>query len=356
MKRFITIGAASSRRVDFWGKALAKVDHQIIPYDQVLSGLPPIEDQTSLRITSPGEDFELFKYILELGNHPDIHSLQDLRGVINPNQNWYIGYSKLLLKINQWLKSIPELKAMNNPESILLSFHKMKCQKLLAQHLSVPEIFIEHLTSYNELIAYLEQQMIHEVFIKPYHGSSSSGVMALRQAKGKQIMYTTIQLTEKGLFNSLKLRKYNKIEDIAQIINAMVPAGLMVEQWIKKKRHRLKSFDFRVVVIGGEASFCVPRMSSHFITNLHLGNEKGDIEEFEIVLGKAKIEEIKSIAIKAVNSIGGLFYAGVDVAITDNLTPYVIEVNAFGDMLLGVHYNGSSTYECELKKWLELNS
>ena len=93
-------------------------------------------------------------------------------------------------------------------------------------------------------------------------------------------------------------------------------------------------------------------MSNHFITNLHLGNEKGSIEELEIAWGEAVIVAAKALAVEAVRIIGGLFYAGVDVAISNRNIPYVLEVNAFGDMLLNIYQNGLTTYEYELSEWL----
>ena len=126
----------------------------------------------------------------------------------------------------------------------------------------------------------------------------------------------------------------------------------MAEEWIPKKRFQGKSVDFRILVINGKPIFVVPRLSKHFITNLHLGNEKGDFKTIENEWGKPLLEEVKAIAVKAVEAIGGLFYAGVDVAISKMGLPYVLEVNAFGDLLLNIHKEELNTYEYELSKWL----
>ncbi|MCI5055209.1 MAG: hypothetical protein MRY83_03820, partial [Flavobacteriales bacterium] len=140
--------------------------------------------------------------------------------------------------------------------------------------------------------------------------------------------------------------------EIRDIINAMVPAGLMAEEWIRKKMFNNKSVDLRILIINKQASLVVPRISHHIITNLHLGNEKGNIEDLRNSWGDEVIDTAKREAIKAVEEIGGLFYAGVDVAIDPRGMPVILEVNAFGDMLLGIENNGLNSYDLELQEWL----
>ena len=242
---------------------------------------------------------------------------------------------------------------MNSPAAIQLVFHKLNTQQLLtAKGIRTPRIFIEKVSDYDTLITELEERKINQVFIKPYHGSSASGVMAFRQSKGRQVLYTTISLQTNGqLYNHLQLQRYTSITDIKSIVNTMIPTRLLAEEWIRKKRFQEKSVDFRILVIHGKAIFVVPRMSEHFITNLHLGNEKGNILAVEKEWGKSLIEAAKSLAVQAVEKINNLFYAGVDVAISNNGKPYVLEINAFGDMLLNIYRNNKNAYEYELEEW-----
>lgn len=358
-KQFLTIGAANSRRVQFWEKALAQ--KEIVPnllnYQQVINGaFSKITVPTTLRITSTGENFDLWKSLLTLGGCPYSAELSFEKGRIYPNPYWYQGWCKILQNITYFININPYLKPINTPASIQLAFHKLKCQQLLnKQGIRTPKIILPTVLSYDKLIEKLQKEKIHQVFIKPYHGSSASGVMAFRQTNGKQILYTTIQLKDGKLYNHLHLQKYNSLADIKAIIAAMIPSGLMVEEWIRKKTFQEKSVDFRILVINGKADFVVPRMSKHFITNLHLGNEKGNIEAVEKIWGTPVIENAKKLAIEAVKTIGGLFYAGVDIAISNKGIPYVLEVNAFGDMLLNIYKAGLTTYEYELQEWLNLS-
>ncbi len=354
--QFLTIGATTSRRVQFWENALQQKEltHNLLNYQQVINhDFPKITSPTALRITSTGENFDLWKSILTLGGCAYSAKLNFEKGRIYPNPFWYNGWCKILQRINDFIEEHPLLKPLNTPAAIQLAFHKLKCQQLLnKQGIRTPKIILPSVTSYDALIETLQKENIHQVFIKPYHGSSASGVMAFRQVKGKQLLYTSIQLKDGQLYNHLRLQKYNSLAEIKTIIKAMIPSGLLVEEWIRKKTFLEKSVDFRILVINGKAVFVVPRMSNHFITNLHLGNEKGKIEAVEKIWGTSLIENAKKLAIAATNTIGGLFYAGVDIAISNKGVPYVLEVNAFGDMLLNIYKDGLTTYEYELQEWL----
>ncbi len=352
---YLTIGHTHSRRVAFWQDVLAAKGfrHQLISFQQIVGEKwPDISGTATLRITSPGEDFETYRLLLSLGGCPQAEGLSFEKGRIQFAQYWYKGWCILLDKIDNFLKRHPHIKVMNSPQAIRLAFHKATCQQWLAQQqIPTPQIFLPQLKNYEQLIDTLEQQKLHQVFIKPWHGSSASGVMAFRKSGNRQMLYTTIHLVQENgvrLYNHLQLQKYNDPQDIKTIIDEMIPHGLLVEQWIRKKTFRRKSVDLRIVVIRDTAVFVVPRMSPHFITNLHLGNEKGKIEALEVAWGSACIASAKKVAVQAVAAIPGLFYAGVDVAIDDyNEKPYVLEVNAFGDLLLNIHYKNKTTYEWE---------
>ena len=355
--QYLTIGYHGSRRVRFWEEVVIANggEHQLLTFQQIANdGFPTIQQATTLRITSPGEDFETYKLLLSLGGYDEADSLELDRGRIRFSRYWYKGWCVVLGKISAWLRQNSDMKAINSPGTIQLAFNKVQCQRHIAYEVDTPRIFLNELENYEQFIQLFDALKLHQAFIKPWHGSSASGVMAFRKSGDKQILYTTIHLVQNEgikLYNHLKLQKYTKPKTIKTIINEMAQHGLMMEQWIRKKTFRHKSVDFRIVVIGGEAVFTVPRLSPHFITNLHLGNEKGKIETIEARWGTACIEAAKQLAVEAVAAISGLFYAGVDVAIDTNEQPYVLEVNAFGDMLLDITHKGKTTYEWEFELW-----
>ena len=352
---FLSIGPSGSRRVKFWGDTLSekKYAHQVLNYQQVINNdFPAITKPTVLRITSPGENFDLKKEFLVLGGYPEAKDFVFKKGLIYPNTCWYQGWQLVLEKVKHFVAQNPLIETMNTPETIQLAFHKLKCQQhLIEQNIQTPKIILEQVIDYESLVQLLIQKNIHQVFIKPYHSSSASGIMAFRQAAGKQVLYTTIDLKKDGLYNNLKIQRYTDVSQIKKIINNMQPSGLHVEEWIRKKTFQQKSVDFRILVINNKAVFVVPRMSQHFITNLHLGNEKGNILSIEKTWGQTIIEQAKTLAVDATKAMKGLFYAGVDVAIAAKGQAYVLEVNAFGDLLLNIEKGNLNTYQYELKEW-----
>ncbi|MCI5058716.1 MAG: hypothetical protein MRY83_21570, partial [Flavobacteriales bacterium] len=191
---FTTIGAKNSRRVKFWEEALAKKEqkHTFINYDDVLAQKPlELNGSLSVRITSPGEDFELYKKILALGDFPNAENLVLDKGLILPNSNWHVGWKKLLNTIET--RCDESVRIMNAPTSIALAFDKLQSQKLLQlRKVKTPKIYLESVQSYDHLMDFLKSEKIHQIFIKPYHGSSASGIMALRISSQKQMLYTTI--------------------------------------------------------------------------------------------------------------------------------------------------------------------
>jgi len=73
------------------------------------------------------------------------------------------------------------------------------------------------------------------VFVKPAHGSSASGVLALQVGRGRVMATTSVQLSDDGtLYNSLRVRRYDDERSVAAIVDRLAPDGLHVEQWFPK--------------------------------------------------------------------------------------------------------------------------
>ncbi|HSH03318.1 MAG TPA: hypothetical protein VLL52_12425, partial [Anaerolineae bacterium] len=105
------------------------------------------------------------------------------------------------------------------------------------------------------------------------------------------------------------------------------------------------SSDVRLVVMGGRVRQGVVRMSDSPMTNLHLLNERGDLGEWIEGVGEERWEMVRGAAERAVGCWPGAFYAGVDLALTeDKKRVFVLEVNAFGDLLPRVMWAGEDTY------------
>jgi hypothetical protein len=77
------------------------------------------------------------------------------------------------------------------------------------------------------------------------------------------------------LYNSLKIRRYQKREDIRAIIDWLCREGAHVEHWLPKAYYKGYVYDLRVVVIAGRARHRVVRLSKTPMTNrLGAGGQK----------------------------------------------------------------------------------
>ena len=102
--------------------------------------------------------------------------------------------------------------------------------------------------------------------------------------------------------------------------------------------------------INGEAQHTVVRLGKSPMTNLHLGNERGDIKEFLDKVSDSNWEKMKRTCEQAASLFPNSLYCGVDLMILPDWEQHaVLEINAFGGLLPGITHRGLDTYESELK-------
>lgn len=337
----------------------------VIPYIDILTGqrLPEIPAGSIVKIDSPGENEAVRALLIERGltDKPvpaDLHVYD--HGIIRYMRPWYTGFHHLLKEIDGLL-SAPGIIRMNTSEDISLMFDKAACQHYLQQHhIPVPRI-LPAVSDYPALLNAMEQAKISRVFIKPAHASSASGVIAFRKSghRVQAVSSAELRRTPTGikLYNSLKVRTYSNETDIADLINTVMAEGVQVEEWLPKATLEDRYFDVRVLVIGGRARHTVLRTSQQVITNLHLGNKRGDMQAFLDRYGEQRLAAVKQLAEQTAACFPDTFYMGIDILLTTNsLHPYVLEVNAFGDLLPNLMDEGETCYEAELSAILQRQS
>jgi hypothetical protein len=195
------------------------------------------------------------------------------------------------------------------------------------------------------------------VFVKPAHGSSASGVIAYQTSRGRHLATTTIELAREHddlrLYNSRRLREYRDQDQIATLIDAVCRQRAHVEQWLPKASVAERVFDLRVMVIAGRARHVVVRTSRGPMTNLHLLNQRGVWAEVLERMGDAAWSEARRTCEHALECFPASLHAGIDLLIgADYRRHAVLEVNAFGDLLPGVLYDGMDTYTAEIRTFL----
>jgi len=375
-RTIVIIGNPENRRVELFKAALAafKSCHvTVAAYVDLLAGRISLGDAVGpgswVRIESPGENFEVEKGILALGadeaagegapylTAETARSLAPNRGLILYPRQWYLGYRALLSEIARQLEACPPHHLLNAPTDIVTMFDKRLCHaRCVSAGIPVPAS-LGPVWSYDELIQRMDERGLCRVFVKLAHSSSASGVVAFYRSGSRQRAVTSAELVrdERGtlLYNSLKVRCYTKPNDIAELVDLLCPHHVHVEQWLQKASVEGGTFDLRVVVIGGVARHFVVRQSRTPMTNLHLGNRRGDPDEFLERIGPRNWGEVRRTCARAAGLFPGSLHAGVDVLFTPGFRRHaVLEVNAFGDLLPGVLCEGQDTYAAEIAAML----
>ena len=202
------------------------------------------------------------------------------------------------------------------------------------------------------------------MFVKPPHGSSASGVVALafggtrgdRDGGVRRVSaYTSAVLDGDRLYNELRVRHYTDERSVAAIIDRLAAdslpgaGGLHVERWLPKASHEGLVFDLRVLVVAGRVSHVVVRTGRSPMTNLHLGNARGDLPGVRAAAGEERWAAAMRTCEAAAACFPGSLHVGVDLMFgRDYGTHAVAEVNAFGDLLPGLLVDGRDTYAAEI--------
>lgn len=357
--QFWILGNPENRRVTLFTAAVRKAGFAaplVIPYTSFIADpvFPPHSksERVCLRIESPGENAEVREALIYRGMNiagpvHEIHELVNDIGRIGFAKAWYAGFVQVLNQARTCLAQ-PGISCMNHPDDIAVLFDKVKCHERM-HNVPVPAL-LPAVNTYEELREAMRTAGMNRVFVKPVHGSSASGVVALRVQNNNVAAISSAEFVRPGcVYNRLRMQVYRDEKTVAALLDTILGGYAVAEQWIPKASISGRSFDFRVLVIAGKATHLVVRTSKSVITNLHLGNRRGNIPQVIAHIGTNVFEKIKSTAEQAAAAFPQSLYIAVDVLLAnDKRTVCVIETNAFGDLLPGIEHEGRSTYEAEI--------
>ena len=376
----LILGNPENRRVAMFQEALERLGQppaRTMSYLELLRGERDLAEELSrgaggdtvLRLESPGENFEVERELLRLGAtapgyggprlEPEaIERLSHDRGLILYPGQRFAGYRVLLEQIAAAIEATGA-RVMQPPGAVIDMFDKAAAyERLVEAGVPCPER-LGPAGGYEEMRARMEEAGCRRAFFKLRYGSSASGVVAYRVEGDREMAITSAALVAgpggaPRLYNSLRIRRYAHRQAIAAVIDELGAHSAVLERWEPKAKIGQESFDFRVVAIAGRARHRVARMSRVPMTNLHLGNRRGQEEDVRGLVGEERWEEIGQRAARALEAFDGALYAGVDVMVDAALErTLVLEVNAFGDLLPGLLHEGQDTYEAELRALLE---
>ncbi|MBX3148833.1 STM4014 family protein [Candidatus Obscuribacterales bacterium] len=378
MRRLVWIGT-EGRRLELFRNTLEQSEYGqsfegiiVVPFRGLIRGAieltDVIERDDVVRIESPGKDFELERDLLRLGisskksdfdfpgalSHDDIDALTFERGLILSQPQWYRGWCRLLNLIDEKLKTCAPHIVMNSSAEIETLFDKTKCLELfrLAEIRTAKLLGPVH--GFNDLVEIMDRNECNRVFVKPAHSSSASGIVAFERSQNRQLASTTVEVVSTGgktsIYNTRRVRRIYDIQEIRTLIDRLGEHNLFAEKWYPKAGLNGKTFDLRVVTIGGECRHVVVRESLTPFTNLHLLNGRGQLQSVRKAMGEILWNDVMDSCRRVAGVFPNCLYLGIDVLVSSDMRSHVVaEANAFGDLLPGILCDGLSTYEWELK-------
>lgn len=240
-------------------------------------------------------------------------------------------------RYGEWLRRLSRLPGgnfLNHPLDIEEVLDKRRCKERLAREgVSVTKMYGESFSCGEELLAFMRDRRIGQVFVKPVTGAGAAGVSALRFSPktGRIVLYTCGILEGGEIFNTKRMFRLEGKEGAA-FLDSLLSLDCAVERWYGKAVFGEYSYDLRVIVQGGRIDYILPRLSKGPITNLHLNNHS--MEFGDLRLDKGTMEGIRELCFKAAACYPGLKSIGMDVLLEKrSLRPRIIEMNAQGDLL-----------------------
>ncbi len=363
----LVIAPLESRRVRALQNSLLERNlppARVLSWLEVMRGVPleqHIFPHTILKLDSPSEDWATDNALLELGYtlpEPEKHggyarvnaqNLEYQLGAILASRQWYLGFQHVLENVKGQLEGLGR-SAMNHPDDIATMFDKRATHAWLeAAGIAVPHA-LPPIHSFDELFEQMQAAQWSRVFVKLAHGSGAAGVIALETHQGKWQATSTVEMLGNGvLYNTKRLWKYRSLEQIVPLVDAVCQQRVHVEKWLPKASFEDRIFDLRVVVIAGQAKHVVVRASRGTITNLHLGNERGNWQGVREKLADVWLE-IEKTCQHTMTTFPQSLYAGLDVLVHSNWKHHaILEVNAFGDYHRNILVDGLDTYQTQLE-------
>lgn len=239
---------------------------------------------------------------------------------------------------------------LNHPRDIAEVLDKRKCKKWLAKNgIAVTKMYDDTFSRREDLLDFMRENRIHQVFLKPVRGSGAAGVAALRfsPAGGKTALYTCGALDGDELVNTKRLYRLEG-RDAAVFLDRLLAMDCAVEKWYPKDTFQGYCYDLRIVVQDGRIDYMLPRLSKGPITNLHLNNHSMEIGQMG--LGRTQMDDISNLCLGAAGCYPGLKSIGMDVLLErGSRKPYLIEMNAQGDLLHRDIYGENRIYRHQVE-------
>lgn len=299
------------------------------------------------KIEPPGDDPLVHHALMQRGalalGMPAPAALQP--GELAGCRPWFEGFclamQALTTQLHTLLPQHASTEVVNAPSDIIAMTDKFACQQRLQAHGIATPPLLGTVGSHEELLHLVQLHGLDRVFLKARYGSSAAGVVAYRRNRRGQQQATTTARLVRGthgtrLFNHKRVSRYERPEDIREVIDRIAADGAYAEGWIAKPRCGDGHFDLRVLALRGVAAQRVARVSRQTMTNLHLDAQREDPQR---LLSADALLEIEQTVARAATAFAHSQVIGFDI-VPHRHGPQVLEANAFGDLLPGLLWRG----------------
>ncbi len=373
MTRFALLAHPGSRRALGFAAACRGAGHgepRVVSWQAVLgAGFDPAAAFAGcgvLRIETPADDPAAERRLLARGAaacraegtypclpEPECDELPDDDGRLRYQRQWYLGWRGVLEELGSACGRL-RIGLMSSPGEIATLFDKQATRAVLLENgVPVPPA-AGICAGFDDLVSKMADNGWRRVFLKPCHGSSAAGVMAIaRGPRGDwQATSSAVLAAASGIRNLKKPQGVRDEARLRELVDAVCRERALLERWFPKATLGGRAFDLRVLVIRGEAAHVVVRTSRTPITNLHLANSRGDLEAVKTALGPLLWRRALDTAEAAAACFPGCHHAGVDLMVgAARRACAIAEVNAFGDLLHRDRWQGMDPWQAELARW-----
>lgn len=369
----VVVGNPGCRRVGFWKAAAARLGWRFgfVSYHSVFDGWhESLAPGTVVRVETPGRDWGTFQRLLNHGIEPALQDnyavldsaatarLEYDRGRLVKPRQAHLGFIRLLSELQRQLES-QRVQLMHSAEEIAVCFDKPVCQARLEQNgVPTPRSFGSP-RCYDEL-----QNTVREhkrVMVKLAHGSGGAGCVAIHHSGGRTRGITTVAQVPSPegirLYHSKHPIPLESEVEVARLVDRLCEERVQAEAWLPKAQLDGRNIDLRIVTIGGEARHTAVRCSDSVFTNLSMGNARESWTAVAAKMGANAWESVRDTCAAAAAAFPRSFTLGLDVLIRPDWKRFqVLEVNAFGDLLVQERDRDEDTYTATLNAWQRVTS
>jgi hypothetical protein len=358
MPRYVLIANPGTPRCETYRRELlgywaarGGADLEVVPWADVvrrggdLDALAAFDRPAVVRLESPGKDAHVARLLLAAAADGDPAepprdwpALPVRKGLLARPGLLYRGFCRVLDGLRRSLDARPHLARTACPAAVAHMFDKnASLATLAAADVPVPDWLPPDRFPAGEVAFHyaIRDTGWPVVYTKLNSGSSAVGIVVGYYQSGEAGWgLTTLATADGEFYNTRRLRRVQDV-GLVHCLGFLQAEGATVQRGIPMAQIDGQNFDVRVVCVYGKPVAWVFRLSSHPMTNLHLGGRRGDPASCRAAIPtRAWLDGLDHCAAAA-----GCFdsaVVGVDLVFERGFRRhYVLEVNAFGDFFPG---------------------